>query len=67
MSEKLTATITFHCTPELKTLLTGIASSNCLDLSNHCREVLERDADALRLKVIMQYELFGLPQKQKEI
>jgi hypothetical protein len=67
MNEKLTATITFHCTPELKALLTGIASSNCLDLSSHCREVLERDAEALRVKVMMQYELFGVPQKQERM
>jgi hypothetical protein len=65
MAEKLTATVTFHCTEDTKRLISGLASVDGSDSSNWLRELVEREIEARRVKAMMQYDLFGLPQKQE--
>lgn len=65
MSEKLTATITFHCTDDVKRLAAWLALVDGCDTSTWVREILEREIEARRVKASMQYDLFGLPQKQE--
>lgn len=63
--DKLTATVTFHCTDDIKRLIAGLASVDGSDSSNWLRELVEREIETRRVKVMMQYDLFGLPTKQE--
>ena len=64
--DKLTATVTFHCTDDTKRLIAGLASVDGSDSSNWLRELVEREVESRRVKAMMQYELFGLPTKQEK-
>lgn len=66
MADKLTATITFHCTDEGKRLVAGLAAVDGTDTSNWIRELVEREIESRRVKAMMQYDLFGLPQIQEK-
>ncbi len=67
MSDKLTATITFHCTDDCKRLIGGLAATDGTDTSSWLRELVEKEIESRRVKAIMQYELFGLQQKQERM
>lgn len=64
--DKLTATVTFHCTDDTKRLIAGLAAVDGTDTSNWIRELVEREIESRRVKAMMQYDLFGLPQIQEK-
>lgn len=48
--DKLTATVTFHCTDDTKRLIAGLASVDGSDSSNWLRELRDRGYDISTIK-----------------